>query len=147
MSLFWHQKTRLCLWNDIFKLAEKKAGFNFDESLKHYLTVTLDFFTTQPHISQHIISMDFLIHSNAESSFDLKCLRDTGDRCLILSGLFPNFIKHKNISSSHIINIGRQAYGIISSSRNYTMFNHALFEKLRDNFPSLSKTLTHIRSF
>jgi len=145
-SEFEHQPNALAEWYNIIQFAQQQSGYDLEESLEHYLILTLDSFTTRTDLGSNIIAVDFLQYCDAQCSFDINCLRNTGDQCLILSGLFPERMQTKNIPGEYLINIGTSAYDIISKIKNFRVFDKDLFAKLRDNFMGLITTLQFIRT-
>ena len=140
------QQQRLIIWQESILEAESKSGHYIEDCLRHYLVITLDHFTLKTDIGSHVIAIDFLNHVNGKTNFDINCLRNTGDLCLILSGLFPESIKNKNISNEYVIGIGQHAYDIISCMDKHPLLSAPLFKKLRDSFPELSLTLSNLRN-
>ncbi len=146
ISKFEPRPSALSEWHHIIQLAQQHAGYELDEGLEHYLMLTLDSFTTKTELGSSIIAIDFMQYQNVESSFDLHCLRNTGDQCLILSGLFAENIKKRNSSTNYIIKIGRNCYEIIANLTRYKIFDRELFAKLRDNIIAIIKTLQQMRN-
>ena len=146
ISKFEPQPTALAEWHHLIQLAQAHSGYHFEENLEHYIMITLDSFTHKVDLGSNIIAIDYLQHQNIESAYDLQCLRNTGDQCLILAGLFTENIKHKYVSTNYIINIGRSCYDRIAAMTRYKLFDQALFAKLRDHFVDIIVTVHQMRT-
>jgi hypothetical protein len=132
-------------WQKMVCQASDLAGYQLEESLEHYLVLTLDHFITQPQMGSQVLALDFLAHANLSGQEDIKIIRDIGDQCLILSGLFPERACKKNVSLHYMVGLGRQSYYILSNKKSQLNFDHELFNQLSLHFPCLMDTLYHMR--
>jgi len=137
--------TPMSEWYDIVQQSQEKVGYDFDDELQSYLVLTLDHFTTNHSLSSNIIALDFLENANLTNSQDADKLRDVGEQCLILSGLFPNRVLSKNVSLHYLVGMGRNAYNIIAVVNPIQKYDPDLFFSLCDNFVGLMDILYHMR--
>ena len=92
-------------WYSMIEKAKIISGYNFSDSVQHYLVLTLRQFTTNQDLASKVLAIDFLTHSEMSTANDQRSIRDLGDHCLVLSGLFPERIVKKNISLNYHFNI------------------------------------------
>ncbi len=67
-------------------------------------------------------------------------MRQVGDHCLLVSGLFPERLLKKTITLDHLVNIGQNAYHAVA---NVDQPNHDphLFRNLSERFIGLMDVL------
>lgn len=136
-------------WHALVTDAMMQSGQPVDEPLKHYLIITLDHYSTDSQLSSVVIAIDFL--QGLETFGRLGCiqLRQVGDRCLLLAGLFPEQAIKKHVTNKYYISIGRQAYDVLAHVSMQTAYDNELFHKLSDQFVSLTtilQTMRHIHN-
>lgn len=86
-------------WLNLIIAAETQAHYHFTDELKQYLVMTLQHYTSELTLPDSIISIDYLEALRQSGSQQSCDLRDIGDQCLLLTGLFPERIeKKKSIS-------------------------------------------------
>lgn len=134
-------------WYSMIEKAKIISGYNFSDSVQHYLVLTLRHFTTNKDIASKVLAIDFLTHSEMNTANDQRSIRDLGDHCLVLSGLFPERIVKKNISLNYVIGIGKQSYRLLSTANSPSVkyIDKKLFSHLDMNFVGLMDLLNHIR--
>lgn len=130
-------------WFTIVNEAQERAGYQFHDDISHYLVVTLNHFTQCEQLSSKVIALDFLQHQNDRTKTAL--MRETGDHCLLLSGLFPERVYKKNVSLHYMIGMGRNAYALISNHHQHDSHQHQLFHTLSFHFVGLIDVLHHMR--
>jgi len=137
--------TKLAEWHHLVTEAEKRTGFQLDEAVENYVVITLDAFTTNPDLASTVVAVDFLKNLNIESVRNLEMLRQVGDQCLILSGLFPERVKRKLVSADYFIQIGKRAYHVLSVTRISWKLDRGLFFQLSENFITVTDILQAMR--
>lgn len=146
MGIFRPEPTTIAEWQALVAEAEIKTGYEFDDNLESYLVLTLDRFTTESGLASSVIALDFLEGTNIGSIRDALLLRDVGDQCLLLSGLFPERALKKNVSLNYFIGIGQKAYHALTDIRLKHEFDPELFANLSNNFVGLMDLLNAMRS-
>lgn len=146
MSTFNANTTRLAEWRELVLEGQEKAGFRLTEAMENYVVVTLDAYTTEINLSSAVIAVDFLKNIHVTSTLTMQALRAVGDQCLILSGLFPNRAQRKNVSEQYFIQLGRNAYYVLSFNHFAKSLDRGLFFQLFDNFSDLTKVLSAMRA-
>jgi len=145
MNFFQLGPTKLAEWYALVIDAQNETGYDFDESLQQYLVMTLDHFTTQDRLVTTVIAIDYLQSLNLSGKLGHSSLRNVGDQCLIISGLFPERALRKNISLNYFVSIGQQAYGTLAITNPNFEFDAELFAKLSTNFVGLMDVLHTMR--
>lgn len=138
MSLVLHP-SEISQWYTLVTEAESSCFLNLNQEVESYLVFLLIRFTKEPSIVDSILAIDFLKSLDALKKHQYDAIRDVGDKCLLISGLFPYRAKRFQLSTDYFMNLGRSAYGALSFSQNvYTL--------LSDNFASLTDVMHAMRA-
>ena len=105
--------TPLAQWHCLIGEAQQASNKLLTEPLESYLVYMLMRFCKRPDAFNHAIALE-LLKTNDMAKKDDK-LRDVGDKCLLVSGLFPGIIEKRNVSSSYYIDLGRDAYSRLAN--------------------------------
>lgn len=132
-------------WQSLVDEAIQQAGYRCDDSVQHYLVLTLDHFTKNNHLSSAVIALDFLLALNSVGRLGGGKMREVGDECLLLAGLFPERIARKHVSLEYFIGMGQQAYLILTTNAFKWVYDGELFSKLSKEFPNLIEVLQTMR--
>lgn len=133
-------------WSDLVSEACHHNGYKLSPALHHYLMITLDDFSLDSSLSTTILTMRFIQKNRIKSCSDAKVMRKLGDECLLLSGLFPGNIKHKNLSEKYVIGLGQDSYETIAACRSKHGYDVKLFSELSQHFMTLVDTLQKIKT-
>ncbi|HHJ80507.1 MAG TPA: hypothetical protein ENJ65_02620, partial [Candidatus Tenderia electrophaga] len=90
MSNIVIEATTTAQWQRLVCEAEANANLQLDETLESYLTFTLMRFSQRPELTNSIMALEFLDGIQTQGQQQHGQLRDVGDKCLLLSGLFPH---------------------------------------------------------
>ncbi len=71
-------------------------------------------------------------------------MRDVGDKCLLFSGLFPARAEKHRVAVSYYVELGRQAYHLVSVNLRHPE-TARLFKELKGQFVKLMDTLQCMR--
>jgi len=145
MGFFNPEPTTIAEWQALVAEAEVKTGYEFEENVENYLVLTLDHYTRKGNIASVVIAIDFLEGTNIEKPRDGLLLREVGDQCLLISGLFPERVLKKNVSLNYLIGMGQQAYLALTDTRLKANFDPELYQKLSCNFVGLMDLLNAMR--
>ncbi len=104
------EPTATAQWQTLVSEAEASANLQLDETLESYLVFTLMRFTQRPELTDSIMALEFLDGIQNQGQQQHEQLRDVGDKCLLLSGLFPLTAKRRLVSLGYFVNMGRSAY-------------------------------------
>jgi len=139
------EASNLAQWHALVKEAETQYGCQLDEVLESYLVFTLMRFMKDQAFGTQAIATNYLNAQHLSSALRADKLRDIGDECLLLSGLFPKRADKKLVRVSYYIDIGRSAYHRLSlNAQNATA---DLYGCLADTFVLLMDLLQTIRRF
>jgi len=104
------EPTATALWQGLVSDAEAAANRRLDETLESYLVFTLMRFTQRPELVSSVMALEFLDSAQQAGTQQHDRLRDVGDKCLLVSGLFPQNARHRLVSIGYFVNLGRSAY-------------------------------------
>ena len=130
-------------WYQLVRDAQNNIGARLERSIEHYIILTLQRSTLKKHYISSIIGSEYYSTLVCPSQ-SISELRDIGDHCLLIAGLFPDFIKKKNVSKQYIISIGKSAYLDVSTNHS-SEYDETLFFNLSYNFHTLTKLLNAMR--
>ncbi len=145
MDEFWLEPTTMAQWQHLVDTAKQESGVTFDENVEHYLIITLDHFTQQPQIATGTIAIEFLQGMSLPSTQSRNIMRNVGDKCLIISGLFPDRAEKRNVKPSYYVGIGKEAYEQVGHHNETLRENADLFYDLSDHFHGLQNVLQAMR--
>lgn len=127
------------LWYQVLHDAQDSLDLKLDPLLESYLILTLTAYLRGP-LSSHVAEQ--FLSANQDFQAEER-LRDVGDRCLLISGLFPLHAKARMVDRSYYFSIGRTAYATVAERT--CLSQVPLYEELSQAFPQLAYTLAAIR--
>jgi hypothetical protein len=143
MSEIILQPTAAAEWQNLVKEAEKTGHFELGEELESYLTFLLMRFTQKPEMAKSVLALEFLNGLEETGRQRIEKLRDVGDKCLLVSGLFPGRAEKRRVRISYFVELGINAYAVLAQSpQRYAK----LYILLQESFVILMDTLHVIRS-
>ena len=129
------------LWQTLVQEACERTGRRLDESSESYLV-----FVLLRYQADHLL----LSHAQGDPRryrprrARADALRDVGDRCLLVAGLFPGLAERRQVSVDYFISIGRSAYqGVADATRQAYA---ELYEQLARGYRELVRTLNAMRT-
>lgn len=139
----FQQGTPVQLWQALVHEAGQRAGHSLDEARESYLVFVLLRFQRDAQLLAHTHGVDWLDALELAGTARGDALRDVGDRCLLVAGLFPDVAERRRVSVGYYIDIGRAAYrGVAEAGRRATA---ALYEQLAASYRELVRTLAAMR--
>lgn len=139
------EPNELAQWHALVQQAEKDYGCQLDEAMESYLVFTLMRFMRQHSLGSQALAMDYLQAQTQPRALRSGQLRDIGDHCLLLSGLFPQRASKRLVRVSYYVDLGRSAYLHLSDQIHQT--GAELYHQLSDTFVLLMDLLQTIREF
>lgn len=133
-------------WYALVKETQCQLGVYFDDHVDNYIILTLDEFMSKGDLMATPLAVDFLKSLTRANSDSNQKLRNVGDRCLILSGLFPEHAEKINVSISYFNDIGQQAYLTLADRSNIKL-DPSLFFRLGSKFIDIRDVLYAMRRF
>ena len=140
------QPSTILQWRALVLDAKTQTGHSIDENLECYLVITLNEFTRECQLASRVVALEYLKALEYERNKGTKVLRHLGDHCLIISGLYPDHAKRKNVSLDYYIGMGRQAYNYIATTPTPEQFDANLFFRLSHHFTKLMEILQAMRN-
>lgn len=136
--------TPVQLWQALVHEAGQRSSHPLDEARESYLVFVLLRFQRDAQLLSHSHGLDWLDALELTGGTARgDALRDVGDRCLLVAGLFPAVAERRRVSVGYYIDIGRAAYqGVADAGRRATA---ALYEQLAASYRELVHTLAAIR--
>jgi hypothetical protein len=111
MSTLILEPTAQALWQRALREASGTAGRTLDDTLEAYLLMLLLRFSHRPEILRTIMAREYLEGMQQTGRAREARLREVGDQCLILAGLFPGLARRRRVSPAYFVDMGRGAYG------------------------------------
>ncbi len=109
-------ETETALFQQLVLDAEDHAHISLSENLESYLVFLLQRFHKNADGLYEPMALKHL-HTETESGRARQDeLRDTGDSCLILAGLFPEQAKRRMVNVSYFVRLGRSSYHSLACS-------------------------------
>ncbi len=130
-------------WYDLINQASAKCSIKLTDDLESYLVLLLVKFMQDPSVLSGAMAIDFLNSQNMYGQNRSNALRNVGDKCLLLTGLFPAYSRRKRVKLSYYIAMGQSAYRALAD--NYNNINRKLFIQLVDQFVDLVDVLQATR--
>ena len=139
------EQTEVAQWHSLVKEAEQQCSCQLDESMESYLVFTLMRFMKDQDLATQAMALAYLRSHGLPKSMRIEQLRDIGDQCLLLSGLYPKHAERRLVRVSYYVNIGRSAYHHISDNVQKSVAE--LYRQLAEAFITLMDLLQAIREF
>lgn len=139
-SLILHPTTT-AQWYAIVNEAQASCAITLQADLESYLVFLLQRFTDKPDIAASVLGLDFLASCQQDANHHQQ-LKDVGDKCLLVAGLFPGRAIKRRVKLSYFVKLGQTAYSTLS---NYVVHQEELFNQLCYEFPKLLDVLLAMR--
>lgn len=131
------------VWQSLVQDAYERTGHRLDESSESYLVFVLLRYQGDNLLLSRTQGMDWLLAMDLAGTARADALRDVGDRCLLVAGLFPGLAERRRVSVDYFINIGRSAYlGVSDVTRQAYA---TLYAQLANGYRELVDTLDAMR--
>ena len=138
-------ESELSQWQTLVREAEHDYGCRLDEDMQSYLVFTLMRFTKHQQLNTHPLAIDYLTSQNLAPGKRSEQLRDIGDQCLLVSGLYPGSTEKRLVGVNYYVDLGRSAYQHISTLTQQGIAD--LYQQLAESFVLLMDLLQTIRQY
>jgi hypothetical protein len=127
------------LWHALVLEGEHKRNLALGDELESYLVFALMRHVGDASLATRILALDWLRAAEAPAQEGADALRDVGDRCLLVAGLFPALAERRRVDADYFVRLGQGAYaGVAERSRRGEA---SLFAQLVEAFHSLVDVL------
>ena len=131
------------LWVDLVREAEDAAATRLDEELESYLVFLLMGHTRDLQLHRNIVALDYLLARAERGTRRKQELRDVGDRCLLLAGLYPEQAGRRMVTVDYFLAVGSCAYDELSAALKAAVAD--LYGHLAKAFARLVRVLMELR--
>lgn len=106
------------LWLGLVRDAGARTGCALDEDCESYLVFVLLRHQREPRFFECAQALDWLHAQSLPVRARAEALRDVGDRCLLVAGLYPGLAERRRVGADYFADLGRSAYlGVAEASR------------------------------
>ena len=137
--------SELAQWHTLVQEAEHDYGCHLDEAMQSYLVFTLMRFSKNQQLNTQALAIDYLNSHHLPSNQRSEHLRDIGDQCLLVSGLYPQSAERRQVGVSYYVDLGRSAYHHIGTLTQQGIAD--LYHQLAESFILLMDLLQTIRQY
>lgn len=143
MSKLVVEPTATSQWQKLVNDAVIASEYKLDDELESYLVFLLMRNTNRPEVANSVLALEYLQGLLNEGTQRTEQLREVGDKCLLYSGLFPEYAYRKQVHIHYFIDIGRASYQQIGETlqRSYAK----MYQRLSEYFVMLMDILQTIR--
>ncbi|HLM52088.1 MAG TPA: hypothetical protein VK325_00495 [Pseudoxanthomonas sp.] len=131
------------LWQALVREAGQRVARPLDESREHYLVFVLLKFQRDAHLLSRTQALAWLHAQEQIGSVRVDALREIGDGCLLIAGLFPGVAQRRRLSVDYFIDLGRGAYSEVGCTR---CSEAGLFAELAGSYRELVRVLSALRA-
>lgn len=135
--------SQTALWHSLVRDAEQRAARCLGDELESYLVFTLMRHQRDAQLGDRTIAFEWLDTLLASGRRREQGLRDVGDGCLLIAGLYPQQAQHRRVSLSYFQDIGSEAYRHLGDCASGGL--ETLFHRLAQAFAELVRVLFEVR--
>jgi len=137
--------SELSQWHTLVNEAEHDYGCQLDEAMQSYLVFTLMRFAKNQQLNAKALALDYLNSHHLPNSIRSEQLRDIGDQCLLVSGLYPQSAERRQVGVNYYVDLGQSAYQHIGAVTQRGVAE--LYQQLAESFILLMDLLQTIRQY
>lgn len=133
----------LQLWYDLVRDGEARMRTRLPEVIESYLVFMLQRHQGDAVLGGRTLALDWLGGLERVGRERADAMRDVGDRCLLIAGLFPRLAERRNVQPHYYAALGQAAYGEVAVA---TRAGYAeLFAQLARAFDAMLRVLASLR--
>lgn len=137
--------SELSQWHTLVHEAEQDYGCQLDEAMQSYLVFTLMRFAKNAQLNTQALAIDYLNSHHLPHKLRSEQLRNIGDQCLLVTGLYPQSAEKRQVGVGYYVDLGRSAYHHISTVTQQGIAE--LYQQLAESFILLMDLLQTIRQY
>ncbi|HET6603330.1 MAG TPA: hypothetical protein VFG21_03820 [Xanthomonadaceae bacterium] len=103
------------LWQRLVRGGAERTGMRLEEDVEAYLVFVLMRYLRDDTLLARAMALDYLAANQAAGQPRMDALRDVGDRCLLIAGLFPQQAQRRQVDPDYFSSLGRGAYETVAS--------------------------------
>lgn len=131
------------LWQSLVREACTRCGQSLDEAQESYLVFVLLRHQRDGHLLARTQALEWLEAQVRVGSARSDALRDVGDRCLLIAGLYPQQAQRRLVGLDYFLALGSQAYTDLASAARSVLAG--LYGRLAESFARLVRVLVEVR--
>ena len=135
--------TTMSQWQSLVTEASQLCSTSLEEEIESYLVFLLMRYSSSPDIAHNTVALEFLKAHDLPGEQKTETLRAVGDRCLLISGLFPGRARKRHVKISYFVHIGKSAYLSLSEVSDSGVAT--LFAELSKSFVPMMDVLHSMR--
>lgn len=132
-------------WNELLDQAGLFSGIQLESGIQQYLVNTLAAYINDEALANRALYPEQILNMLHEGKARQHQLKEMGDHCLIISGLYPLLAEKRHVPISHYIDLGITSYRHLSSQVN--PLQQIFFAQLADEFNNMVNLLYTLRLF
>ena len=129
------------LWRDLVLDGEARSATTLEEDVEAYLVFVLMRHLGDSSLLRRTMALELLDALESSGRTRLDELRDVGDRCLLISGMFPRLATRRRVGAQYFADLGRGAYAHVADATQ--MASAELFARLAAGFDAMVAVLAH----
>lgn len=130
-------------WHALVRDAEKLSKNHLNEELENYLVLLLHRFVDKAEFASRVTALDYLNNLEKSNYEQQLGLRDVGDQCLLISGLYPQLSIRRRVPIIYYVELGQRSYHLLTIQDRNKLTQ--LFCGLEKHFVALMDTLQYMR--
>lgn len=130
-------------WQRLVHEAAEAATRELDETLESYLVLLLSRTLRDAQALHRVMAVEYLEGLLATGQLRSMKLREVGDHCLLLAGLFPQRAERRLVRVGYFVELGRGAYRELSEA--LSQGTARLYGELAQAFVALMEVLQAMR--
>jgi Xaa-Pro aminopeptidase len=130
------------LWVELIREGEERARMQLDEQVESYLVFLLQRHQCDALLAGRSFALEWLDGMERVGSERAEVLRDVGDRCLIVAGLYPRLAHLRRVTPAYYASIGQAAYAGVADATRAAYAE--LFRQLARAFEAMQQVLRRV---
>ncbi len=130
-------------WQRLVRDATRQSAHDLGEDLESYLVFLLMRFAQDSALTHRVMALEYLQGMSVQGEARNNALRDVGDQCLLMAGVFPHQAERRMVRLSYFVELGQSAYEQLS--RFLGRSTAQLYGELSSAFVSLMEVLHCMR--
>lgn len=103
------------LWYELVRDGEERVHLRLPDEVESYLVFVLHRHQHDALLGGRTMALECLHGLECTGRARTDALRDVGDRCLLIAGLFPRLAHRRNVRPGYYASLGRAAYGEVAA--------------------------------